>query len=728
MNRPLRITLLLLALTLFLSGVARVSAAKPAQTVAPFLYPPYPGAAGQGSVFDHSSPNYTFDGRIVAFNGVEANGTCPDPAPAGTPPPQAGICNAGGGGYWSYALGDWMWYDGHDGIDYQLSYRPIYAAADATQVVAAGWVNPQNHKADLGIYVRLRHANGYQTLYGHMSSVAVQACPTPGCVALPRGEFLGISGTTGSSTGPHLHFTVRNPANKSVDPYGWTGLTADPWLPNQQPESLWVQYPALIYYGAQVYPTGAQLPFPAAVATGTIVDDASPVNFTQIPADCWNNAPTTTAQNGLTLFTVPTLGAATCTAQWKFPFGSAPGMYAAYVRIPAVNATTEGALYTIRHAGRDDRVVVNQEVFPNIYYVNDGWVYIGKYNFTGEGDEYIQLPNQTQDESAKVATLFIAADAVRFVRVDGPTPTPSTPVTPSPTFTPTVTRTPTITPTPTITRTPTNTFTPTVTRTPTATFTATNTRTPTATVTASRTRTPTATRTPTRTPTITRTATPTRTATLTRTATSTRTATATRTPTRTRTATPTRTPTRTPTVTRTPTLTRTATATRTATSTRTPTRTRTVTPTRTPTRTPRPTVTPLYVQVKVYFVSNFRYTNNLPPFERTGVRWARSNAPITAVLNEYFKGPGAQERFDFGWIALYNGFTGYSKFELKDGVASIYLTGTCNRGTATYTIANLLTLNLKQFTEVQFVKIYDENGSTQNPTGVGDSIPACLQP
>jgi hypothetical protein len=134
------------------------------------------------------------------------------------------------------------------------------------------------------------------------------------------------------------------------------------------------------------------------------------------------------------------------------------------------------------------------------------------------------------------------------------------------------------------------------------------------------------------------------------------------------------------------------------------------------------------VQVKVYFVSNFRYTNNLPPFERTGVRWARSNAPITAVLNEYFKGPGAQERFDYGWIALYNGFTGYSKFELKDGVASIYLTGTCNRGTATYTIANLLNLNLKQFPEVQFVKIYDENGTTQNPTSAGDSIPACLQP
>jgi hypothetical protein len=37
-------------------------------------------------------------------------------------------------------------------------------------------------------------------------------------------------------------------------------------------------------------------------------------------------------------------------------------------------------------------------------------------------------------------------------------------------------------------------------------------------------------------------------------------------------------------------------------------------------------------------------------------------------------------------------------------------------------------LNLKQFPEIQFVKIYDENGMTQSPEGSNDSIPACLQP
>ncbi|HEX2996558.1 MAG TPA: M23 family metallopeptidase [Anaerolineales bacterium] len=207
----------------------RVSAA-PLQVVTPFLYPPYPGTASQESIFDHSTPNYTYDNVITAFTGDQARKTCPSPAPPGTPPPRAGVCNAGAGAYWSYSLGDWVYYDGHDGVDYGISYRPVYAAADADQIVYAGWWDPQNHKINLGIYVRLHHPNGYNTYYGHMSSVAVQACSTPGCVFVPHGEMLGISGTTGNSSGPHLHLLVRNPSNKSVDPYGWRGAGADPWF------------------------------------------------------------------------------------------------------------------------------------------------------------------------------------------------------------------------------------------------------------------------------------------------------------------------------------------------------------------------------------------------------------------------------------------------------------------------------------------------------------------
>jgi hypothetical protein len=99
-----------------------------------------------------------------------------------------------------------------------------------------------------------------------------------------------------------------------------------------------------------------------------------------------------------------------------------------------------------------------------------------------------------------------------------------------------------------------------------------------------------------------------------------------------------------------------------------------------------------------------------------------------SALNEYFKGPGATEKYIYGWIGIYSGFTGYSKLEITDGIARVYLVGTCTPERRDFNIANLIMLNLKQFPEIKFVKIYDENGSTQDPNGLSDSIPACLQP
>ncbi len=104
MTRPLKhaLTLLVLGIIMLSSGGASAERSNaPAQVVALFLYPPFPGTASLESVFDHSSPNYTLDNKVVVYTGDVANKNCPSPAPAGTPPPQAGVCNAGGGGYWS---------------------------------------------------------------------------------------------------------------------------------------------------------------------------------------------------------------------------------------------------------------------------------------------------------------------------------------------------------------------------------------------------------------------------------------------------------------------------------------------------------------------------------------------------------------------------------------------------------------------------------------------------
>lgn len=179
---------------------------------------------------------------------------------------------------------------------------------------------------------------------------------------------------------------------------------------------------------------------------------------------------------------------------------------------------------------------------------------------------------------------------------------------------------------------------------------------------------------------------------------------------------PSPTPTVSPTVTRTPPPSRTP--------------TKTPTPSRTPpaTLTPRPTATPQYTLSYVFFVDKKRFNAGTPPYEVAGQRWAPSNNVPGTILNEYFKGPGYTEKYTYGWIALYNGVTGYSKLEIKDGIARAYLTGQCNSQGAAYTIADLLKLNLKQFSYIQYVKIYDQNGTTQDPDGQNDSIPACLEP
>jgi type VI secretion system secreted protein VgrG len=192
------------------------------------------------------------------------------------------------------------------------------------------------------------------------------------------------------------------------------------------------------------------------------------------------------------------------------------------------------------------------------------------------------------------------------------------------------------------------------------------------------------------------------------------------------------TPSRTPTPTFTFTPTRTPTSTFTFTSTFTPTRTFTPTVTFTPSRTPTliytalPTDTPLYQKVTVYFVDSQRLAAGLIPPEVGVARYtASANDPLPFLLQEYFKGPRDAETRS-GLIAIYNGFTGYSRLSIEDGVLRIYLKGACEFSPQGYSIAQALIANLKQFPQAQFVKIYDENGQTRSPSGRSDSAPACL--
>ncbi|RDE08858.1 M23 family metallopeptidase [Pelagibacterium lacus] len=96
----------------------------------------------------------------------------------------------------------------HSGVD--LAARtgtPIYAGGDGI-VEMAQWYS------GYGRYVELRHANGYNTAYGHMTAIADGI--TPG-TSVTQGQVIGYVGSTGQSTGPHLHYEIKINGN-TVDP------------------------------------------------------------------------------------------------------------------------------------------------------------------------------------------------------------------------------------------------------------------------------------------------------------------------------------------------------------------------------------------------------------------------------------------------------------------------------------------------------------------------------
>lgn len=137
---------------------------------------------------------------------------------------------------------------------------------------------------------------------------------------------------------------------------------------------------------------------------------------------------------------------------------------------------------------------------------------------------------------------------------------------------------------------------------------------------------------------------------------------------------------------------------------------------------------PELVPVTVYFTDQNKYAVGTPPFEAPVTRLVPATVnPPEAVLTEFFKGPTEEER-DRGLAAVTSGFTGYSRLEVQSGIARVYLTGECASGGATYTIAQPILANLLQFKEIHYVKIYDEQGTTEEPEGPSNSIPPCLEP
>lgn len=95
----------------------------------------------------------------------------------------------------------------HNGLDFALPKGTrVRAAADGT-IAHARW-----NQGGYGVHLILSHGNGYETVYAHLLTTSLP----PGTV-VKRGQVIAMSGSSGYSTGPHLHFELRKDG-KAIDP------------------------------------------------------------------------------------------------------------------------------------------------------------------------------------------------------------------------------------------------------------------------------------------------------------------------------------------------------------------------------------------------------------------------------------------------------------------------------------------------------------------------------
>ncbi len=120
-----------------------------------------------------------------------------------------GGCNTGTGGAIgtgafifpgpSHAISGNTYWSGHLALDFAIGAGTPVVAADSGVVVFSGW-SPVGY----GNMVMIDHGNGFQTLYAHLTAALVRCGQS-----VAKGNVIGTGGTTGNSTGPHLHFEMR---------------------------------------------------------------------------------------------------------------------------------------------------------------------------------------------------------------------------------------------------------------------------------------------------------------------------------------------------------------------------------------------------------------------------------------------------------------------------------------------------------------------------------------
>jgi murein DD-endopeptidase MepM/ murein hydrolase activator NlpD len=97
----------------------------------------------------------------------------------------------------------------HNGVDLRAAENtPIYSPAD-------GQVTGELENSAGGVQMIITHDNGYKTGYAHLNKRLARKGQR-----VKEGQQIALSGNTGRSTAPHLHFTVKNPQGERIDPAG----------------------------------------------------------------------------------------------------------------------------------------------------------------------------------------------------------------------------------------------------------------------------------------------------------------------------------------------------------------------------------------------------------------------------------------------------------------------------------------------------------------------------
>ena len=103
----------------------------------------------------------------------------------------------------------------HAGLDISAKVgTPVVAAFDGV-IGRAGWENPNNKGQGYGLRLYIQHPGNWQTVYAHLNSIVVKSGDP-----VRKGNIIAYTGDTGRSGGPHLHFEIRTPENRPVDPVG----------------------------------------------------------------------------------------------------------------------------------------------------------------------------------------------------------------------------------------------------------------------------------------------------------------------------------------------------------------------------------------------------------------------------------------------------------------------------------------------------------------------------